>query len=406
MKKLAIIAPSDSPIPALLGGAVETLTTYFITENELNPAFEIDVYCVRNKKLDDISYRYTNIIQIERPYAYKLRKLWCSIYNRLASFAGIQKALFYLDKHMAKSIQYEKKYDFILVENNMNVFEYILKYRNGTEKLFFHLHNDVIDSVYKNKRLCEAVYNNCEKVFCASDYLLERMDYAVGGDRCKKNKLLTNCIDYDLFKAHSEDEITKTRNSLNIEQNDYVILYSGRITEEKGVLELVQAISQTDNNSIKCLIIGGNWFGSRKEETYIETIKRIVENDNRFIMVGQIDYKMLPIYYQLSDLTIIPSKWQEPFGMVALEALTMGCPIAITNRGGLKNIPDNNCSDVIDESEGLIIGIQKVISKNIDRSEEEKDARRKSAYKRAHDVFYGPKVYFDILRGELDGEKR
>lgn len=67
MKKLAIIAPADSPIPAVCGGAVETLTTNIIEENEINPHFYIDVYCAKNSKLDSLKFNYCNIVQIERP---------------------------------------------------------------------------------------------------------------------------------------------------------------------------------------------------------------------------------------------------------------------------------------------------------------------------------------------------
>ena len=43
MKRIAIISPSELPIPSLKGGAIETLTTYIVNENEKNKLFEIDV---------------------------------------------------------------------------------------------------------------------------------------------------------------------------------------------------------------------------------------------------------------------------------------------------------------------------------------------------------------------------
>ena len=403
MKRLAIIPPSDSPIPAIDGGAIETLTTYFLEENEKNPTFLIDVYCLENVKLNDVNYKFTNILQVPKPFALKLNKLFFSLLNKIYSFFKIDKAFFYFDKQVAKYINYHMNYDYILVENNMNVFEYICRYRNGSEKLFFHLHNDILNSPYKSERLCRLVYDKSEKIFCASDYLYERFNSFVGINELKKIKLLTNCIDFNLFKFSDEVKVNYLKKSFGIGTNDFVILYSGRITPEKGVLELVQAISMIEKKvNLKCVIIGDSWFGTKTESNYLSRIKDITKGDNRYIFVGRVAYDEINLYYQIADLTVIPSKWEEPFGMVALESLAMGCPILIAEKGGLKSIPNTKCGFIIDESKGLTKGIYDSLKYIINIYPTISYSLKNEAINRAHSNYYGTGKYFELFVKEVD----
>jgi len=53
---------------------------------------------------------------------------------------------------------------------------------------------------------------------------------------------------------------------------------------------------------------------------------------------GWVSHKKMPALYQEVDICIIPSLWEEPFGIVALESLAMGIPVIASNVGGLKTI--------------------------------------------------------------------
>ena len=43
-------------------------------------------------------------------------------------------------------------------------------------------------------------------------------------------------------------------------------------------------------------------------------------------------------YYQTADLAVVPSEFEEPFGMVAIEAMAAGAPVLATRKGGLPEI--------------------------------------------------------------------
>src|SRR5690606_11140569 len=62
-------------------------------------------------------------------------------------------------------------------------------------------------------------------------------------------------IDVGKFDCDKFDRVIE-RSKLNIEENDFVILYLGRITKDKGIEELLQAYSILNKKNIKLLLVG------------------------------------------------------------------------------------------------------------------------------------------------------
>ena len=64
---ICIIGPKGFPVPAVKGGAVETLITNFIEENEKRQKIFIDVITIYDKSAVDLkkSYQYTNFIDVK-----------------------------------------------------------------------------------------------------------------------------------------------------------------------------------------------------------------------------------------------------------------------------------------------------------------------------------------------------
>lgn len=54
--------------------------------------------------------------------------------------------------------------------------------------------------------------------------------------------------------------------------------------------------------------------------------------------LGDLDYDSMPEAYREADMCVIPSVWEEPFGIVALEAMATGIPVCATRTGGLQDI--------------------------------------------------------------------
>ena len=93
-----------------------------------------------------------------------------------------------------------------------------------------------------------------------------------------------------------------------------------------------------------------------------------VFRDFRFVTIGG-DKKLpyLETLRKIKDATavVVPSRWPEPFGRVALESLMMGTPVVVTSQGGLPEIVEDGITgrvvktDVISLTEGLTRIIKK-----------------------------------------------
>lgn len=54
--------------------------------------------------------------------------------------------------------------------------------------------------------------------------------------------------------------------------------------------------------------------------------------------LGKLNFEDMPAAYRAADICVVPSLWEEPFGIVALEAMATGIPVCASRTGGLQDI--------------------------------------------------------------------
>lgn len=126
---------------------------------------------------------------------------------------------------------------------------------------------------------------------------------------------------------------SKFRNWCKLNGEDKVILYTGRLADNKGLNYLIDASSAVVNEhpEAKFVIVGEDW-GILKELK-----KKIWANnlDDYFIFTGHIDdYDLFKSAYSAADVFVLPSEW-EAFGIVLLEAMACSTPVVASNVGGV-----------------------------------------------------------------------
>ena len=121
------------------------------------------------------------------------------------------------------------------------------------------------------------------------------------------------------------------RNKLNLPQNKIIFFTARRLVSRMGLENLLHAFSKIKNvHTNIVLIIAGEGFLKDK-------MKRIIlEKDlgNFVFLKGRVTNEQLKLYYQVSDLFILPTEELEGFGLVTLEALASGLPVIATPVGG------------------------------------------------------------------------
>jgi len=137
---------------------------------------------------------------------------------------------------------------------------------------------------------------------------------ATGGTE-KEIAVIPNGVDTKLFKP------LKQR---NFNASEKRILHVGRLDARKGVDNLMHAFKDVAKNNKAKLIIAGE---GREKRTLIKLSRKLsipVE------FLGKISHDNLPKIYSEADLFVLPSLY-EPFGMVAIEAMSCGVPTIVSS---------------------------------------------------------------------------
>lgn len=329
--KLAILSCGILPIPAVQGGAVENLIDFYMEYNNKKRIHDITVFSpwdAKVKKHPALSsevnhYHYIDVTSLKARIARKIYGLFHSgeYYNYFIEY--------YFEKVYA--ILMKKDYDYIILENCPG-FTYKLSQR-GFKNLILHLHNDLLNS---NTRYHNVIFNDIIKILTVSNYIKERVETISSSD---KIQTLYNAIDVKSF-APKEHSIV-SRKDIGLSDDDFVIVYSGRVNKDKGVSELIDAMLQLkDKSIIKLMIIGGTFFGNTSDEDdFAHTLKDKAKHlENRIVFTGFVPYKKMPDYLHLADIAVLPSMWDEPFGLTIAEAMAAGLPLITTRSGGIPEI--------------------------------------------------------------------
>ncbi|MGI0483916.1 glycosyltransferase family 4 protein [Pantanalinema rosaneae CENA516] len=153
----------------------------------------------------------------------------------------------------------------------------------------------------------------------------------------------------NLSQFQPTDNLATARAAYNLPESSRVISYVGRLDPEKGVETLIKAFSQLPPTiePVKLLIAGKSVMGtnlkspdgSSEGQDYQSRLEQLVNDlglPDRVTFLGHVsDPRSL---YQISDVTVVPSLWAEPFGRVVIEAMACGTPVVASHTGGIPEI--------------------------------------------------------------------
>lgn len=364
MKKIAVITSGLLPMPAVKGGAIETLLQYLIDYNEVNNDFEYEVYSIYNPDAEKASLKFKNT-----KFKYiKVNKVFNNIYFNIGRIA---RKLGYNDPNFQKiyikkvcNILKTQEYDLVLIESD-NHFVLPVK-KSCTSPIVLYLHNDKLNDNVKNSK---EIFNACLRILTVSDYIKNRV-LTVDKNEQKVVSIL-NGIDTEKFKIDNKEEIRNLmRDKYNISKNDFVFLFTGRIEPNKGVLELVQSFNMIDKKHIKLVILGGSFFSSNKKTKYVKKLEEeISRNSDNIITTGYVNHNDIAKYHIMSDCMVSPSLWEEPGSLVNQEAFASGLPLISSYSGGTPEYTKNTRSILVKKDNNFIENLSKEMSDLIDNKE-------------------------------------
>lgn len=366
--RLVFITSGFLPIPATKGGAVENLVVNILNENEKYKNFKIEILSIfeKNAVLEAKEYKYTTFKFIKVNILVKIiDKLIFLIAknilkkNNSQSYRYIVQRLFYLNE--CSKILKKRCYDKVILENHPSQF-LALKWRKNymkyADNYYYHSHNE-LSGTYG----CLNIIRKTQKFICVSEYIKNITSSYL---KVNKNKfvVLRNCINYDLFsKQISETEKNELKNKYGIKKDDKVLLFTGRIVPEKGVMELIKSLEKIKYDKYKLLIIGSALNKLKTKTTYQLEIERVVKNlQEKIVFTGFVKYDEIHKFYSIADIAILPSIWNDPAPLTIIEALVSGLPIITTNSGGIPEYAKNGSAVIIPRNSNII----DELGKNID----------------------------------------
>ncbi|MCL2566912.1 MAG: glycosyltransferase family 4 protein [Alphaproteobacteria bacterium] len=174
--------------------------------------------------------------------------------------------------------------------------------------------------------------------YCVSNYV---RDVLVSGYPKIKNKIWTIYNTY----GHMLDSI---KNATAVKKKKQII-FAGKPVSHKGIVEFISSLPLVLNqHKDYAAVIIGAFFSSK--EKYANTMVQLLESNEvkeliaakRILFLKNLKPSEVFANMQESSIAVIPTKTNEPFGLVCLEAHLSKCAVISSGRGGLREISGNH----------------------------------------------------------------
>jgi len=207
----------------------------------------------------------------------------------------------------------------------------------------------------------KTAYENADGVIAVSESM-RRDVHDLYGVPFEKIGVIYNGIDLNEFRHSPNPEVLA---SYQINPDKPFVLFVGRITRQKGIIHLVNAIQHISKDIQIVLCAGapdteevGREMASKVEEAQIKS-------HNDIIWISRIiPKKDLVALYSHASLFICPSVY-EPFGIINLEAMACGTPVVASATGGIPEV-------VVHNETGLLISFEPVSSADFEPRDPER----------------------------------
>jgi glycosyltransferase involved in cell wall biosynthesis len=195
------------------------------------------------------------------------------------------------------------------------------------------LYFDKPDSLYY--KLERETYLGSELVICVSKDMNKKVNIMTEG-RARTTTFYSG-VDTEKFRPFLKLR-KEFRKQLGYTEKDFVILFVGRITREKGIFELIDAFDQISKNchSFRLLLVGALFEKNR----LINAIDRF-GIQNKVTIVNGTGHDEIPRYMNAADAFALPS-WIEGLPNVVMEACACELPVIASEVGGIPEIIENN----------------------------------------------------------------
>jgi glycosyltransferase involved in cell wall biosynthesis len=229
----------------------------------------------------------------------------------------------------------DTNFDIIHTHDWLTIESGILAKKIKNKPLFFHIHATEIDRT--GGHVNQLIYDIERKGMHFADKIIAVSDYTKStiikhyGIESNKIEVVHNGIDYYTHKNASLDYQVADNLYTFKKLGRKIVIFVGRLTMQKGIqyfLESARLAVQKDSELLFLIIGSGDM-----EEKLIEQTASMGLSSN-VIFTGFLRDEKLKAVYTMADLFVMPSV-NEPFGLVALEAVVHNTPVIVSKTSGV-----------------------------------------------------------------------
>ena len=294
-------------------GGIETVTKNICDNLSKVPGYKVDVVCFSNKvkknnrKYKIFELKYKKIFST--PITYNFIKFYKIMLN---------------------------KYDFLHIHLPNPMMVILLFFFRRNEKIIIHWHSDIL-----SYSLLSVLFRPFEYWILKKSYkiILTSRNYLKGSHVLRffiRKIIINNPTTYDLSKVKVKEKPNLFKKK---KLNKKIILFVGRLVKYKGLYEFLQHINLLNKDCILVIV------GDGPEKKKLHNLIKYRNLQDKVFFIERLKFKDYVFLLKNSFLFILPSLTrQEAFGMVLIEALSVGLPIINFNieNSGVNFVNKNN----------------------------------------------------------------
>ena len=372
-KSLAIVVPELLPVPPVKGGAVEHWV-HEVSKRLDQSKYDITIVSRPANATGVAGIHYIGVDWTKTEQFFHRIKEKVTWRNPLRYLAKMQNVASY-GLRVSKLV---RNFDLVVIHNEPNLA--FLMRKMSQQKIILHMHNEHL-GIKLFRPFYRVALAKVDNVICVSDYI-RRSAVQHFPEHADKFTVILNATDPEIFKPYGNEALSELEGLLNIEADKTYLLYVGRLTEIKGVHVLIKAFRYINAQmpQTRLIIAGSSFFDGAAKTAYEQSLVDLAKPiSDRIIFTGFVPHQKLKYLYSVADIVVCPSLWQEPFGLVILEAFSSGTCVVSTAVGGIPEIIKHGINGLLviaGDAEKTAQAVSEILKNPIKKAEIEHVARQ------------------------------
>ncbi len=269
-------------------------------------------------------------LELPFPVAFTGHPHWpvCKIYKDISPNESCQ-VFYYFLRSVMKAID-DFKPDLIHVQH-ISLLLWVANFIKAIHDISFVVtaHGTGVMTATQNKsyvRLSRDALRRANKIIAVSGDTRNWLLNVFGKEFSHKTRIIPGGIYFENLPPEKKIKIINDKYNLHGKK---VVMFSGKLTPQKGVIYLIKAAKDIKGD----IYILGDGPERKVLEDYVYQTK--LENVHFLGYMGDDKKQELEEFYYRADVFVAPSVWDEPLGLVILEAMVTKTPVIATRKGGI-----------------------------------------------------------------------